>query len=76
MKHIPTPRDLFNPPPQASPIYNGDAIWIDQLRERLYLFDTENETPEDWRTLVVGTFRILSHHDERIVRVERIVGVE
>jgi hypothetical protein len=62
MKYSPTPRDLFNPPPQALTFNNKERIEA--------LSDVVQETYPDYydesRRILLGIFEILLEHDEHV----------
>lgn len=63
MKYNPTPRDLFNPPPQARPELNNLKI-LANLKNELWVFP-------DTKVYILQTLiDILVEHDEHVYGVK------
>lgn len=63
MKYKPTPRDLFNPPPQA--LFFSNIKALDDLRNKAFDFWIESCYSER-DDLIRNMLQILEDHEERI----------
>ena len=64
MKHIPTPRDLFNPPPQQAPNMSIEE-WHDELREKIWNLNPSGEYTEE-QNLFYGILQSIEELKERL----------
>jgi hypothetical protein len=64
MKYKPTPRDLFNPPPQHIPNMSVEEF-MDELTEKIWNLNPTGEYTEE-QNLFYGILALIKDHEERI----------